>query len=120
MRTLTGSVLHPLRLAAARGKRCLLDAWRGETAETFFDDHDPRVLNALLAEAGVAPLAFDPSEADRDPAGAARFVCACRQHFPDVRRRFPRGLSDGEDGPFALWLLAEGRERFGLSSVAAT
>lgn len=61
-----------------------------------------------------------------DPAGkidstlaAARFVIDLLRRRPDLRKRFPRALSDGVKGEFMRWLSAEGLVNFGFAAESA-
>ena len=81
--------------------RQVADYYRGETEATFFDIHDVRKFNRSLASWGVAPLVLDHAAAERDVAGAARYVVSLLAIHPALHRRFPQALSGGVDGAFA-------------------
>lgn len=49
-----------------------------------------------------------------DEWSAARWCLDLLRRRPDIRVRFPRALSEGVDGAFARWLVAEGPSQFGL------
>ena len=98
--------------------RQFADYCRDETDATFFDIHDVRKFNRSLAGWGVAPLALDRAAAERNVAGAARFVVSLLATYPAIHRRFPQALSNGVDGEFAKWLCGSGSRRFGLSAIA--
>jgi glycosyltransferase involved in cell wall biosynthesis len=111
-----------LRLPAGLAQRVARRArlfLRGESPGSFFDLYDLPAVNQRLVAAGLAPLAPDPREADRDVLGASRFVLALLASSLKLRASFPRALSAGPDGPFARWLLADGAKELGLSSRGA-
>ncbi len=116
---------HPIRPFATAVRRWAGRVRRGllgrpvEQPDDFFDLHDLRVLNPLLGRHGVPSLTADPTQADRDVTGAARFVLGLLASSPRLRRRFPSALSAGSDGPFARWLTGDGAVRCGLSAAGA-
>src|SRR5438477_372675 len=80
------------------------DRFRGETAATYFDISKSAEVNAELAAHGVAPLEIDSRDAERDPAGAARFILANLVCNPAVRRHYPTALNDGLESSFVDYL----------------
>ncbi|MQT13974.1 glycosyltransferase family 4 protein [Rhizobiales bacterium Sp-1] len=51
---------------------------------------------------------------------AARWCLDLLRCRADIRTRFPTALSDGIEGPFATWLIAEGPALFGLPETIGT
>lgn len=51
---------------------------------------------------------------------AVHFILYVLYTHPDVRRRFPRALSEGEDGAFCRWIGTTGLLHFGLPDEAVT
>jgi GT2 family glycosyltransferase/glycosyltransferase involved in cell wall biosynthesis len=49
---------------------------------------------------------------------AARWIIDLLRTRPDLRQRFPKALSEGVNGAFALWLLGAGGKNLGLSPEA--
>jgi glycosyltransferase involved in cell wall biosynthesis len=107
------STVNPLA-AVRRARRRVRDWWRGETADTYFDVHNPAELNPLLAAHGVAPF---PVETARGDPGArvARRVWELRA---DLRAAFPLGLTPAQRRVYASWLLGQGAKDFGLTPRA--
>jgi GT2 family glycosyltransferase/glycosyltransferase involved in cell wall biosynthesis len=60
----------------------------------------------------------EPAQQVEDCWSAARWVIDLLRHRTDLRRRFPRALSDGPDGAFAVWLTGEGGRSLHLSETA--
>ncbi len=87
-------------------RRSVRDWWRGETAATYFDAHNPHEVTALFAEHGL-PVPTEPGLAD-----VARRVWELRR---DLREAFPLGLTPAQRRAYAGWLLAHGRADFGLT-----
>ena len=109
-----GNPLAAARRIAGRVRRRVRDWWRGETATTFFDVHNPDELNPLLAAHGVAP--FPASAARGDPGiRVARRVWQLRA---DLRRAFPLGLTPAQQRAYADWLLGQGAKDFDLTPEA--
>ncbi|HEY2784481.1 MAG TPA: glycosyltransferase family 4 protein [Fimbriiglobus sp.] len=110
-----------LPFAARRKFRSSVDRWhdrvRGETATTYFDIHNPAELDPVLAACGVEPLRCDPA-AVTDPAGAIRYILSLLAANPRLRKRFPTALSAGPDGPFAQWVVGNGKSKFGLPEAS--
>lgn len=94
------------RRLAGRVRRSVRDWWRGETAATYFDAHNPHEVTALFAEHGL-PVPTEPGLAD-----VARRVWELRR---DLREAFPLGLTPAQRRAYAGWLLAHGRADFGLT-----
>ncbi|OWK45270.1 glycosyltransferase family 4 protein [Fimbriiglobus ruber] len=107
-----------LRRIADRVRRTVRDWWRGETDDTFFDVHNLRALNAILARHDVPPVHADPRQAEAGVPGAARFVLGLLASDRRLRRRFPDALSAGPGGAFCEWLATAGPARYGLSAGA--
>lgn len=111
------SVILPLRKFRSVARRSLTrirDWQRGETDATLFDLFNPAILNPVLASHGVPALSLDPTQCQRDLAGAMRYILAHLALKPRWRNRYPQALSTGADGPFARAFLAHAREQ-GLS-----
>jgi glycosyltransferase involved in cell wall biosynthesis len=77
--------------------------------------HAAAALGAFFAARGRPLLDGDAASADRDEAGAARFVLTLLARRPVLRRRFPRPLT-GPD--FPDWLDGPGGDALGLSPRA--
>lgn len=84
----------------------LRDRVRRSVNPAYFDIHDPKTLNPFLVERNCPALTNYPLEAERDLAGAMRFILGSLAYSPRLRGRFPTALSAGIDGPFAKSLLA--------------
>lgn len=113
------AAMNPLRLAR-RVRRRACDWWRGETTDTFFDLHNLRELNPVLAASGIAPLdqiTMGTRQAEDGIAGAARLILACRT-VPYIRGRWPVGLTHGTAGGFHEWLTGPGGRELGLTPRA--
>ena len=54
----------------------------------------------------------------QDPWAAARWILDLLRARTDLRRRFPRALSDGAEGAFAAWITGEGGHGLHLSDEA--
>jgi glycosyltransferase involved in cell wall biosynthesis len=59
-----------------------------------------------------------PENAEASEAAAAAFVVGLLRGNPQLRRRFPRALSEGQRGGFAQWIQRNGSQEFGLSETA--
>ena len=59
-----------------------------------------------------------PASLIQDRWSAARWTLDLLRRGRDLRVRFPRALSGGADGPFAIWLHGEGGQALGLSAEA--
>ena len=59
----------------------------------------------------------DP-ELIQDEWAAARWILDMLRNCPDLRRRFPRALSDGAEGAFATWITCEGGRDLHLTGEA--
>jgi glycosyltransferase involved in cell wall biosynthesis len=136
--------LLSLRRFASRWRRRMVDALRGETAETYFDIHDRRRLNDLLKTCGhphipqectglhseadliwnVVSRCIDgratPTEVaklrDADPAARVKRVFELRE---DLRAVWPLALTPKQRGEFAQWLLTYGQTDFQLTPEQA-
>jgi glycosyltransferase involved in cell wall biosynthesis len=75
-------------------------------------------LNRFLIRQSAPALEWSPSAAENGELGAARLALGVLQARPDVRRRFPRALSEGIEGGYAHWLCTHGAREFGLSARA--
>ncbi|VTS03762.1 glycosyltransferase family 4 protein [Tuwongella immobilis] len=94
------------------------DWWRGETASSYFSIRNPRVLNPLLQECGVAPLELSGADLESDDRQAVRFILALLSSRPWFARQFPKALSAGTTGEFGKWLFEVATEKYDLSPVA--
>ncbi|MFO0851534.1 MAG: glycosyltransferase family 4 protein [Gemmataceae bacterium] len=94
------------RRFAGRLRQSVRDWWRGETAATFFDVHNPHEVATLFAEHGL-PVPTAPGSAE-----VARRVWELRR---DLREAFPLGLTPAQRRAYAGWLLTHGRADFGLA-----
>jgi GT2 family glycosyltransferase/glycosyltransferase involved in cell wall biosynthesis len=67
-----------------------------------------------------ATILWPPSSIEliQDPWGAARWILDLLRGRADLRRRFPRALSDGAAGAFAAWVSGEGSHALNLSDAA--
>ena len=74
----------------------------------------PSVASPLQLE--PPPLSSQKPEASE--AQAAAFLVALLREKEELRRRFPRALSEGERGRFGRWLQERGGKELGLSPVA--
>ena len=86
---------------------------------------DPAPLDiwdgAFPALAATLPLDLTApvsEQAEASEAHAAAFLLGLLRARPQLRRRFPRALSDGERGSFAQWVQRSGAKELGLSEVA--
>jgi glycosyltransferase involved in cell wall biosynthesis len=73
---------------------------------------------ALAASVGLnfpPPL---PNQAEASEAQAAAYLMGVLRGNSQLRRRFPRALSEGEQGSFARWIDRCGAKQLGLSEVA--
>lgn len=113
------TVFGAARRLALRANRRFKLFLRGERPGSFFDIHDLGALNRRLGVAELPSVATDPREAESDALGASRFILSLLASSPRTRRTHPRALSDGIDGPFGRWLLADGLREFRLSPHAA-
>lgn len=59
-----------------------------------------------------------PRKAESSEAQAAAFLIGTLRANAQLRRRFPRALSEGERGRFARWLQHNGAQELGLSELA--
>ena len=71
----------------------------------------------------AAPLQLDlpplsAQQPETSEAHAAAFLIALLRENAELRRRFPRALSDGERGRFGRWLQERGEKQLSLSPVA--
>jgi GT2 family glycosyltransferase len=82
------------------------------------DWHDRQFRNTLRQQHGLRLDDWSPGDAEGDEEGAARAVLRILHDHPDLRRRFPLALSEGEAGGFHRWLASEGRPRLSLSDRA--
>ncbi len=106
--------LTPRRLAAGAWRR-VRDALRGETAETYFDIHDPRELNPILTAHGVAPPTTPPTGD-----GLAERVRRVFELRPDLREAYPFALTPHPDRRrFLEWLLVYGAKDYGITADEA-
>jgi glycosyltransferase involved in cell wall biosynthesis len=107
--------LTTARRFAAGAWRRVRDALRGETAETYFDIHNPRELNPVLAAHGTAP----PTAAQRANTLTER-VKRVFELRPDLREAFPFALTPHPDRRrFLEWLLVHGARDYGITSDEA-
>ncbi len=87
--------------------------FRPAGAESPLQVYDAPALNAFLRESGTSPLTEAvPEYASRE---AARQVLRLLLARPDLRKRFPRALSEGAMGGFCRWLCAGGDESVAFS-----
>jgi GT2 family glycosyltransferase/glycosyltransferase involved in cell wall biosynthesis len=79
----------------------------------IFDSHEVEQAVGLPP----VPILWPPftSEQVIDASTAARWVIDLLRHRTDLRMRFPRALSEGAQGAFALWLTGEGGDQMGIS-----
>jgi glycosyltransferase involved in cell wall biosynthesis len=110
-----------LRQGSSLVRRCLLHQvqavdgrWLSPAAPPL-DIYDPRVLNRFLRKIGAAPLTWSVKDAETSEAGGARLALGLLQARPDLRRQFPRALSEREGGGYCAWLCSEGPGTYGLS-----
>ena len=69
--------------------------WRsGETAGTTFDLFNLRAFNDAVTPLGVVAWARGVAQANHSQTGATRFVLTEYAARPELRRQFPRGLTD--------------------------
>lgn len=71
---------------------------------------------AAPLELELPPLSSQEPEASE--AQAAAFLVALLREKKELRRRFPRALSEGEGGRFGRWLQKRGGNELGLSPLA--
>ncbi len=81
------------------------------------NDFTRAALQAFLAQHWVR--LGSPPTTPLNPGTAARAVVELLLGRPDLRRRFPRSLQQGRDGPLARWLLGEEARDSGISSCDA-
>jgi glycosyltransferase involved in cell wall biosynthesis len=81
-----------------------------------FDGADAEHARGLPASAYAWP-AQEP-EFILDEWAAARWVLDLLHNCPNLRRRFPRALSDGAEGAFATWITGEGGRDLHLTGEA--
>ena len=111
----------PVRVAFARMLRFRSRAERGlsppafEAAQLDIWGSD---FPALAASFQLNLPASLPSQAESSEADAAAFLMGQLRANPQLRRRFPRALSDGERGPFARFIQHNGTKELGLSELA--
>jgi glycosyltransferase involved in cell wall biosynthesis len=79
----------------------------------------PEVLNDLLQRHGAAPLTWSSTAAEVSDLGAVRLALGLLQERPDLRRQFPRALSEGESGAYCRWLCSAAVTEFGLGGTAS-
>lgn len=82
-----------------------VDVWSGD-------------FRALCAEFRIAWREIPPAEVEKSEAHAADFLIALLRHNWWLRWRFPRSLSQGAEGSFAVWMARNGERKFGLSVAA--
>ena len=82
------------RSAAGRLRRRYRDWKSGETGATTFDLFDLRAFNDAVAPLGVARWARGAAQANQSETGAMRYVLTEYAARPELRRQFPRGLTD--------------------------
>jgi glycosyltransferase involved in cell wall biosynthesis len=75
----------------------------------------PSIAAPLQLE--LPPLSSHRPEASE--AQAAAFLVALLREKKELRRRFPRALSEGERGRFGRWLQGRGGQELGLSPLAS-
>jgi glycosyltransferase involved in cell wall biosynthesis len=81
--------------------------WRRITSRRHFNPFNPRELDPILNARGVPLLAPACVPDWQDRHAIARYVLTLYARSPNLRRRFPRALSEGPDGLFCRWLLLE-------------
>lgn len=92
----------------------LRDAWRGETAATFFDIHRAAEINDLLSRLGQAPI--DPRKYRRAPPTAEAWKAhLAYQQRPDMRECLPLALTPRDRGLFLAWQIQHGCHEVGFS-----
>jgi glycosyltransferase involved in cell wall biosynthesis len=98
------------RLAAGVWRR-VRDAFRGETAETYFDIHNSRELNPVLEAYGVSRPPIPPAKH-----GSAERVKRVFELRGDLREAFPFALTPHPDRRrFLEWLLVYGAKDYGIT-----
>jgi glycosyltransferase involved in cell wall biosynthesis len=102
-------VLHQVLLGDGRWVRF---AWRA------LDVYRSKSLNRLLKNIGAPPLTWSPQSAEAGELGAARLVLGLLQQRADVRQRFPRALTGGENGAYCTWVCTTAARQLGLSGRA--
>jgi len=83
----------------------------------IFDDGD--IAKAAGRRAVDIVWSPDPVDAMPDGLWAARLMIDLLRRRSDLRKRFPRALSDGKTGEFAQWLKNDAIVRFGLPAGAS-
>ena len=91
-----------------RLRRRVRDTIRGETAETYFDLHNPRELQPVLDAHGVTLGDWQMASSIR-----VRRIFELRE---DVRLEFPLGFTPQGRRELLLWLLSCGAKEYGVSA----
>ena len=99
----------------------LVELYPPQWAASDLDIYDDEAVREALGP-HAAQLSFPiwfPSEVADSPWGAARFALHLLRTLPQLRRKFPRALSEGPDGAFCRWLCTAAVARHGLAPAAA-
>lgn len=114
--------------------RGMLDPGMRDNLKQQLDFYDPptdhfETLNwfddgTMLHQAALWGLSFplprySPANVHNSLSDAKQFILYVRRKFPELRERFPLGLSSGADGEFCRWLCEEGVNRFRLPDGSA-
>lgn len=90
------------------------DLIRGETAQSFFDIHNPDELNDLLRRLGQ-PLTNPAELSSAMPTANAWKARLAYQHRPDIRESIPLGLTPRDRGLLFAWLVTHGTREVGFN-----
>lgn len=115
-----------LRLKAEPDQRQVLAAiiaayssWRNPPATLdLFDDDAVRDVFDGRADRLAFPSG-ETSQIESSPWAAARFALHLLRTAPDLRRKFPRALSEGADGSYCRWLCTEAIDIYRLPPQSA-
>jgi hypothetical protein len=83
--------------------------WGRVTRRQHFNPFNPRELDPILDRRGVPRLTPAGVTDWHDRHATARYVLTLYARSHNLRRQFPRALSEGADGPFCCWFLREVR-----------
>jgi GT2 family glycosyltransferase/glycosyltransferase involved in cell wall biosynthesis len=90
---------------------------RRESRLDVFDDFSIREALGSLASR-FAPPEYSLEKVATCDRSATRFIIKVLRDSPDLRKQFPRALSEGENGAYCQWLCASAEAQFGLSATA--
>ena len=87
--------------------RLNVHCWLSQERARSFDREGTPIAARHLLRAGVEPWEPSAAEVAWGETGAARWVLGLLLQEPGLTSRFPRPLSSGPDGAFAIWLRQE-------------